>query len=458
MRKGLEIAKDAISNTGIGERTFYLVLIAAGMLLIVIGLRADAHGWAVAHPYAINLLDGATGFCFGIPVAGVVIREVTRRTRRRIALDTFIVQLDYLGRLVKELSPGPARKLSDRLRELAKAADVAAFNTSATAKVGPIRLKFFQIGVIIVRPELPKGSAASLRTAVEARQVWTSVSFACGRLISDATLLISLLYSSKQQPDPWFDRLMIKLEAMRSYPPAVNWRWLPVAVNPKGSVPVSAWSLASLSASEADDDLAPTADPTSGEAQPSPSLRDQALIEKEQLAEAIKESAKKELEDETRDLSNRLAALADLVDAAGRCRYWVTASGGKQDWLEVRIIDQPQWRSFDDVAYLVVFMAEITNTTGQPVDVRHMWLAGGPGDEAALHQDAREALDREYQARLSAATPPHLRPGTIRARDSVVGLSVHKVLRSAVDGHRPRCFFVVMDAEGNTYTERVPPT
>ena len=456
MRKGLMIAKDAISNTGVGEGTFYLVLIAAGVMLIVSGLLIDAHGMAAAHPYAINLLDAATGFCFGIPVAGVVIREFTRRTRRRFALDTFIVQLDYLDRLVKELSPGPAEELSGRLRELAKAADMAAFNPLATAKVRPIRLKFISIGVIIVKPELPKGSVASLRSAVEARHVWTSVSFACGRLISDATPLISLLYSPKQQLGPWFDKFLITLETMRTYQSAVNWRWLPAAVDPKGLVPVSAWNWASLSASGTEGDPTPTANPTPGKAQPSPSPKGQAPIEKEQLAEAIKERAEEELGDEARDLSNRLYALADVVDAAARCRDRLTAAGDNQDWLEIRITDQPQWQNFDDLAYLVAFTAEITNTTGRPIEVRQIWLDARPGDEAALPPDTRQSLDHDYEARLAAATPPLLRPGTIRAYDSVVGLSVHKVLSGTVDGHCPPPFFVVMDAEANTYTHRVP--
>jgi len=109
MRKGLMIAKDAISNTGVGEGTFYLVLIAAGVMLIVSGLLIDAHGMAAAHPYAINLLDAATGFCFGIPVAGVVIREFTRRTRRRLRLTLSSFSWTTLIASLRSFRRGPQR-------------------------------------------------------------------------------------------------------------------------------------------------------------------------------------------------------------------------------------------------------------------------------------------------------------------------------------------------------------
>jgi hypothetical protein len=440
MRKGLRIAKEAIDNTGTGERILYLVLVAFGVVLIVLGWRLDAHGWATAHPYATGLLDGATGFCFGIPVAGVLIREINRRTRRRLAVDTFITQLDYLGRLVKDLSQGPMQELSGRLRVLAKTANMAASDASANAVARAVSIKIISIGVILVKPELPKNSAASLRATVEARRVWASLSFACGRLISDATQLIPLLYPPVQQPDPWLDRLVSTLETMRAYQSAVSWRWLPAAVNPQGFVTASAWNLGLLPVSEAPEDSEPTSD----------------MVKKQQLAEAIEKRAAKELEDEARDLSNRLDALADLVDAAATCRDRLTTPAAIQDRLEMRITNQPQWQSFDDLAYLVTFQAEITNTTGRPVDVRQIWLYAGPDHEAALSQDALAALDHEYGAKLAGGAPPQLRPGTIRANGSATGLSVYRVLRSAVDGRPPQCFFVVIDAEGTTYTAPVP--
>ena len=124
--------------------------------------------------------------------------------------------------------------------------------------------------------------------------------------------------------------------------------------------------------------------------------------------------------------------------------------------FEMHIVGYPRWQSFDGLAYLVTFEAEMTNTTSRPVDVRQRWLNAGPEQEATLSPDALDALDHAYQAQLAAASPPFLPFGIIRPSGSVVGRSVHKVLRSPVDGHPPQCFFVVMDADGNTYTALVP--
>ena len=121
--------------------------------------------------------------------------------------------------------------------------------------------------------------------------------------------------------------------------------------------------------------------------------------------------------------------------------------------VEIHIVGYPRWQSFDGLAYLVTFEAEMTNTTSRSVDVRRMWLNAGPEQEAAPSPDA---LNHAYQAQLAAASPPFLPFGIIRPSGSVVGRSVHKVLRSAVDGHPPQCFFVVKDADGNTYTALVP--
>src|ERR1022692_3182026 len=112
-RKGISIVHEAIKNTGKGERALYIV----GALLILLGWRADAQGWAAGNPYFLGLLDGATGFCFGVPVAGVVIREITRRAsqsaERRATVRSVIAQLDYLNRLTGELAPGPPESICD---------------------------------------------------------------------------------------------------------------------------------------------------------------------------------------------------------------------------------------------------------------------------------------------------------------------------------------------------------
>jgi hypothetical protein len=67
-----------------------------------------------------------------------------------------------------------------------------------------------------------------------------------------------------------------------------------------------------------------------------------------------------------------------------------------------------------------------------------------------------DAMEREHQAQLEATAQAFLNPDHVNPNDSVSGHRVQKVFSGAVDGRPPRCFFVVMDAEGNTYTAPVP--
>jgi hypothetical protein len=105
---------------------------------VIIGWRADSSGWTASHAYLVGLLIGVTGFCFGVPVAGIVIRDITRRAsrnaERRTAARAITSQLVYLDSIVEGLSSGPILSAGDRLRKLAETAWLAMPRASANVR------------------------------------------------------------------------------------------------------------------------------------------------------------------------------------------------------------------------------------------------------------------------------------------------------------------------------------
>ena len=228
-------------------------------MLVAVGWFTEKNGLASNHPYFINLLSGATGFCFGIPVAGIVIREITRRANqsggRRDAIRAVITQLDYLEGLVQRLSPGVIQDASNRLRHLAGASRAAGLTASASAKESSFRLLVGASSFTVsVRPTLNRELADKLRRTVESNRLWASVGFICGRLASDVSQLMAVL-SQPEQSQGWLDELVGAMQTLLVIQLPVYRRWLPAAMkDPKAAsavVEVSNWSWTLLSSPEA---------------------------------------------------------------------------------------------------------------------------------------------------------------------------------------------------------------
>lgn len=328
--KGLSIAGEAIRNTGRGERALYGLLVGAGAALVILGWRVEVLGWATSHPYFIGLLDGATGFCFGVPVAGVVIREASRRAsqaaERHAAVRAVIGQLDYIDRLVQGLSPGPIQSAGERLRVLASSARWAAPRASVSVDdaKGGVRIWILDLGggELTVRPRVEKRIAGQLRGIVEGDKLWASVGFSCGRLASDVTRLVSVLFPPSDhlaEFPGWFDELTSALQAVLVVQLPARRRWLPPAVKDwPVPVPVAIWSLKSDKPEKSDEPegglkfwVLSAGSPTKEK------TRDAVAAE---VKNAVQERVTNELSDELLALAHHLDSLAALADAAAGCR------------------------------------------------------------------------------------------------------------------------------------------
>lgn len=330
-RSGASIVREAFGNTGKGERTLYALLIGVGIALIIVGWHAEGHGWATAHPYFVGLLIGATGFCFGVPVAGIVIREATRRASQSAELRNtaraITSQLDYLDRIVEALSPGPIVSAGDRLRKLANSARLAMPRTSAHAQTaeGKVGVRFWVIsagvsgGALGVQPVMKSEVAAELRGVVEGGKLWASVGFSCGRLGGDIIRLVPILYPpapSQQAIPDWLDELTSALQSLLVLQLPVHRRWLPAAVqNPPAVVPITFWS----SKPEAGFKV-PFLPP--GSLGGSPDRRSEPVTA--DVQNAVQEQATDELRGELFALAHHLEALAALIGATERCRIELT--------------------------------------------------------------------------------------------------------------------------------------
>jgi hypothetical protein len=308
--RDVSIVRDAIRNTGKGVWALYILLVSAGVALFILGWQAEVHGWAAGHPYLIGLLDGATGFCFGVPIVGVVITGITGRVRqdaeRRDAVHAVVFQLEVLDRLIDGLSPGEGQPRSDRLRELKRTADSAEEKAKVAVEEKVRTLSLLVAGegkvktgirTVIVQPGVGKGTADKLRPAVEDNKLWASIGFSCDRLRSDATRLVTMLYppvSSQQTYPGWFDELASALQTILVIQLPSHRRWLPAAVkDPPDSVPVEWRRLQGLPADQNID---------------------------AEARKDIADAALDDLKEELRALARHLDGLATLVDAAATFR------------------------------------------------------------------------------------------------------------------------------------------
>jgi hypothetical protein len=333
IRSGVSIAREAIGNTGKGERALYGLLVGAGVILVIIGWRTDGNGWTTAHPYLAGLLVGATGFCFGVPVAGIVIREITRRASQsaelRNAARAITSQLDYLDQIVEGLSPGPIMSASDRLRELGQSARSAMPSASVHAKEteGKAGVRFWVVSVdgsahaLGMQPKMRSATAAELRGVVEGDKLWASVGFGCGRLGGDVTRLVPILYlptQSRQAMPGWLDELTSVLQTLLVLQLPVHRRWLPAAVkDPPELVPVTLWS----SQMEAGVKWAGLSFGGQEDQKPDSVTAD--------VTKAAQEKATSEFKGELLALAYHLETLAAFVDAAGKCRSELSPLDGR---------------------------------------------------------------------------------------------------------------------------------
>jgi hypothetical protein len=321
-------------ETGGGVWVLYLLLVAAGVVLVVLGVRAEVHGWTMNHPYLTGLLDGATGFCFGIPVAGVVITGITRRAaqsaERRTAVRAVVAQLDYFDRLIEGLSPGPLDLAGDRLRGLARSAQSAALRATVNVRVAESVLRFWVVSAgaagMAASPRMQEEAAAGLRPVVEAKKVWASVGFSCGGLGNDITRLVTVLYppASSQALPSWLDELIGALQTLLVIQLPPHLKWLPAAVNdPPAVVPVAFWSL-QTEANKIAFPMISQSDQKTRRLVPKlfgkPTRSTIATKIPERIKDAAQERATTEFKDELFALARDLDALAALVDAADACR------------------------------------------------------------------------------------------------------------------------------------------
>jgi hypothetical protein len=265
----------------------------------------------------VGLLDGLTAFCFGVPVGGLVITEINRRsgdsTERRLAVRAVVAQLDYLDRLVESLSPGDMQSASARLRDLAGAARSAMPGASAIAQGVSASVLFIGAGSLAVLPRMDETAAAQLRRVVTADRTWAQVGFSISRLAGELSRLMAALHPQESLPagPGWLDDLIGALQVLLGLQLPAQHQWLSQAVqDPPAPLTIAAWKWSTLqpenkpmfvvSVQQADQ-------PASAE-------------ERQRLASAALERAAGDLKDELADMARRLDALARLVDAAEACR------------------------------------------------------------------------------------------------------------------------------------------
>lgn len=324
----------AISNTSSGEWILYGVLVVVGAVSIVLGLRLEVRGWATSHAYSVNLLSAITGFCFGVPVAGVIIKEFARRgseaAERRSASRAVISQLDYIFDLVRSLLQGTESPTAERLAQVAESAESAATGASAKAISSEVKTWIISIGGIYVQPQLlPEELANKLKhVAVDDRR-WATIGFTCHALASDVRRLITV------QPSPPDPRFIGMLEALTGALQQVlilqlpaQHRWLSAALkDPPARVPVEFWS----SGLELSSALSPllTAGGTEGAAG-GPDVDAIGLLsgpdpkeveaKRQSMRGEAEKRAKEELRLELSGLASQLHALAALIETGDLIR------------------------------------------------------------------------------------------------------------------------------------------
>jgi hypothetical protein len=319
--KGLDVVREAIQNVSREVWAVYILFVCVGVLVVLVGWRADELGWAADHPYLAGLLDGLTAFCFGVPVGGLVITEINRRSaesaERRIAVRAVITQLDYLDRLAESLSPGDPRSAGGRLRDLAGIARSAMPGAAATAMSSSAGILFMRSGALAVLPRVEEKTAAQLRHVVIADSTWALVGFSIGRLASDVPRLMAAVQPQEpQEPQSegpsWLDDLIGALQALLGVQLPAHRQWLSEAVkDPPTLVHVASWTESSLLPKKNAAFLLANIQ------QGGPPATDE---ERQRIVNAAQERATNELRDELMDLGRQLDALVRLLDAAATCR------------------------------------------------------------------------------------------------------------------------------------------
>jgi hypothetical protein len=213
------------------------VLLALGSLLIVIDIHAVAGGWPADHVCLVGLLDGAAGFCFGIPIASVAIKELTRRSaeaaRVRQVVAEFADQLRDCEQNVSQLTSQQTERLGGQLRELADVAAAAQLSAEIDVDIPFAQVWIFAVGAVTVTARLCKEYAARLRAVIQNDRRWALIGFICSNLARAAPQLRTVV---ELRSLPWheeFDRLLSALQVIAVQRIPAAWRWLGHAASDK---------------------------------------------------------------------------------------------------------------------------------------------------------------------------------------------------------------------------------
>jgi hypothetical protein len=131
--------------------------------------------------------------------------------------------------------------------------------------------------------------------------------------------------------------------------------------------------------------------------------------------------------------------------------------------LAVRVCREPEWDTWQSVAYIVALEVEVTNTTDSRIRLAAVglgsdWDGQPPGELPALSPEQRSAVDAEVRAMRRHRYQPELKGlEYIPAQGSVTGWVVITAVRPPLGG-APRLTLRIQEAIGSQYQVVIPRT
>lgn len=105
----LRLLAQSWRSAGISTRRISVVMWCVGLVLIVVGVGGDLRGAWSSVPFVTNLLTSVTAFFFAVPVALLILHDVshrmTERAERRAAIALFSESVKQLQEFVCRLPP-----------------------------------------------------------------------------------------------------------------------------------------------------------------------------------------------------------------------------------------------------------------------------------------------------------------------------------------------------------------
>jgi hypothetical protein len=129
--------------------------------------------------------------------------------------------------------------------------------------------------------------------------------------------------------------------------------------------------------------------------------------------------------------------------------------------LEVRVCREPEWDTWQSVAYIIALEVEVTNTTDSRIRLAAVglgsdWDGQPPGELPELSPEQRSALDAEVRAMRRHRYQPELKGlKYIPAQGSVTGWVVTTALRPPLGG-APGLTLRIQEAIGSQYQVVIP--